>query len=139
MRDENGSLKVMYHGSQDAGFHVFDAKMSDDDTSFFFVDRNDVAASYSGTTETYEAKSIRTAEDMNNFIAEINAEGYEVTKKDGKFTLLYEGDSVATSETAKGIYDEFCWYEGVGNGDANYKVYLNLKNPLEVDAGGRMS
>jgi hypothetical protein len=26
---------------------------------------------------------------------------------------------------------------GVGYGDANYKVYLNLKNPLEVDAQGR--
>ena len=137
MRDENGNLKVMYHGSQDAGFHVFDAKMSDDDTSFFFVDRNDVAASYSGTTETYEAKTIRTAEDMNNFIAEIDAEGYEVIEKDGKFTLLYEGDRVADSDTAQGIYKEFCWYEGVGEGDANYKVYLNLKNPLEVDAKGR--
>ena len=137
MRDENGNLKVMYHGSQDAGFHVFDANMSDDDTSFFFVDSNDVAASYSGTTETYEAQTIRTAEDMNNFIESIGIEGYEVVEKDGKFTLLYEGDRVADSNTAKGIYEEFCWYEGVGEGDANYKVYLNLTNPLEVDAKGR--
>ncbi len=137
MRDENGNLKVMYHGSQDAGFHVFDANMSDDDTSFFFVDRNDVAASYSGTTETYEAQTIRTADDMNNFIESIGVEGYEVVEKDGKFTLLYEGDRIADSNTAKGIYEEFCWYEGVGEGDANYKVYLNLTNPLEVDAGGR--
>ena len=63
MRDDNGNLVVMYHGSQAAGFHVFDAKMSDDDTSFFFVDRNEVAASYSGTSEVYEAKTIRTAEE----------------------------------------------------------------------------
>lgn len=137
MRDENGNLKVMYHGSQDAGFHVFDGKFSDDDTSFFFVDRNDVAASYSGTTETYEAQSIRTAEDMNKFIESIGAEGYEVVEKGGKFTLLYEGDRVADSDTAKGIYEEFCWYEGVGDGDVNYKVYLNLTNPLEIDAKGR--
>lgn len=137
VRDENGNLKVMYHGSQDAGFHVFDPAHSDDETSLFFVDRNDVAASYSGTTETYEAQSIRTAEDMNRFIESIGAEGYEVVEKDGKFTLLYEGDRVADSNTAKGIYEEFCWYEGVGEGDANYKVYLNLKNPLEVDAEGR--
>ena len=53
MRDENGNLKVMYHGSENAGFHVFDGDMSDDGISFFFVDRNDVAASYSGTSETY--------------------------------------------------------------------------------------
>ena len=137
MRDDNGNLMVMYHGSQDAGFHVFDSSMSDDDTSFFFVDRNDVAASYSGTTETYEAQTIRTAEDMNKFIESIDAEGYEVVEKDGKFTLLYEGDRVADSNTAQGIYNEFCWYEGVGEGDANYKVYLNLKNPLVVNAEGR--
>lgn len=137
MRDENGNLKVMYHGSQNAGFHVFDPKMSDDDTSLFFVDRNEVAASYSGTSETYEAKTIRTAEDMNNFLAEIGYDHYEAVEKDGKFELLEDGDHVATSDTAQGIYEEFCWYEGVGDGDANYKVYLNLTNPLEVDARGR--
>ena len=138
VRDENGNLKVMYHGSQAAGFHVFDAKMSDDDTSFFFVDRNDVAASYSGTSEVYEAKTIRTAEDMNNFLAEIGqSEDYSVIEKDGKFELIYDGDRVASSDTAQGIYEEFCWYEGVGEGDANYKVYLNLKNPLVVDAKGK--
>ena len=137
MRDDNGNLKVMYHGSQYAGFHEFDSDFSDDNKSFFFVDRNDVAATYSGTSETYEAQTIRTAEDMNNFIESIGVEGYEVVEKDGKFTLLYEGDRIADSNTAKGIYEEFCWYEGVGEGDANYKVYLNLKNPLEVDAKGR--
>ncbi len=46
VRDENGNLKVMYHGSQDAGFHTFEGNRSDDGISFFFVDRNDVAASY---------------------------------------------------------------------------------------------
>lgn len=137
MRDDNGNLKVMYHGSQDAGFHIFDAKMSDDDRSFFFVDRNDVAASYSGTTETYEARTIRTAEDMNNFLAEIGYEQYKAVEKDGKFELLENNEHVAYSDTAQGIYEEFCWYEGVGEGDANYKVYLNLKNPLVVDAEGR--
>lgn len=137
MRDENGNLKVMYHGTQDAGFHTFDAKMSDDDTSFFFVDRNDVAASYSGTTETYEAKTIRTAEDMNNFLAEIGAEGYLALKTINGFSLYHKGNRVTTKDTAQEIYEEFCWYEGVGEGDANYKVYLNLTNPLEVDAKGR--
>ncbi len=137
MRDENGNLKVMYHGSQDAGFHVFDAKMSDDDTSFFFVDRNDVAASYSGTSETYEARTIRSADDMNNFLAEIGYDQYEAVERDGRFELLENNDHVAWSDTAQGLYEEFCWYEGVGEGDANYKVYLNLKNPLVVDAKGR--
>ncbi len=228
MRDENGNLKVMYHGSQDAGFHVFDSSMSDDGRSFFFVDRNEVAASYSGTSETYEARTFRTAEDINKFFSEfsnadvleradslkkeldsqygalvndlsahyaanhydtpeaaakstlmdkkfaeisirvglpseladrINAYfelkteenkariearksdndiwKYKVVEQDGKFTLLYDGERVADSDTAQGIYEEFCWYEGVGEGDANYKVYLNLTHPLVVDAEGR--
>ncbi len=137
MRDENGNLKVMYHGSQDAGFHVFDPSMSDDDTSLFFVDRNDVAASYSGTYETYEAKAFKTADDANRFFAEIGKTDYEVVEENGVYTLLDGGDEVATSADLSEIYQEFCDYEGVGYGDANYKVYLNLTNPLEVDAGGR--
>ena len=28
MRDDNGNLKVIYHGSQDAGFHTFDPGMA---------------------------------------------------------------------------------------------------------------
>ena len=137
MRDENGNLKVMYHGSQDAGFHVFDARMSDDDTSFFFVDRNDVAASYSGTSETYEAKAFRTAKDANKFFVEIGKTEYKVVERDGKYTLYDDGTEIATSESLSEIYDEFRDWEGVGYGDANYKVYLNLKNPLVVDAKGR--
>jgi hypothetical protein len=137
MRDENGNLKVMYHGSPDAGFHTFDAKMSDDDTSFFFVDSNEVAASYSGTTETYEAQTIKTADDMRKFLQSIGYEDYEVFEEDGKIWVEQDGDYVASGKTGKELYEEFCWYEGIGQGDANYKVYLNLKNPLEVDAEGR--
>ena len=137
MRDENGNLKVMYHGSQDAGFHVFDARMSDDDTSFFFVDRNDVAASYSGTSETYEAKAFRTAKDANKFFVEIGKKEYKVVERDGKYTLYDDGTEIAASESLSEIYDEFRDWEGIGYGDANYKVYLNLKNPLVVDAKGR--
>ena len=137
MRDENGNLKPMYHGSNDGGFHVFDRRYSDDHTSFFFVDSNEVASSYSGTSETYAAKTIRTAEDMNRFLAEIGYDQYEAVEKDGRFELLEDGEHVAASDTAQGIYEEFCWYEGVGDGNVNYKVYLNLTNPLEVDADGR--
>ena len=137
VRDENGNLKVMYHGSQDAGFHVFDPKMSDDDISLFFVDRNDVATSYSGTTETYEAKTIRSADDMRNFLQSIGYEGYEVFEEGENHWIEQDGDYVAGGKTWQELYDEFCWYEGIGEGDANYKVYLNLKNPLVVDAEGR--
>ncbi len=141
MRDDSGNLMVMYHGSQDAGFHVFDAKMSDDDTSFFFVDRNDVAASYSGTTETYEAQAFKTIEDANSFFEKIGKDEYFVDEKNGKYRLREDCVNgyldIVECDTLEEIYEEFCDYEGVGYGDANYKVYLNLTNPLEVDAQGR--
>jgi hypothetical protein len=138
MRDENGNLKVMYHGSKHAGFHVFDAQMSDDDISFFFTDSNEVASSYSRSKEVYEARTFHTAKDMNKFLAEIGYDDYEVVKSGGKYTLYYDVDeAVATSDNLKDLYDEFCDYAGVGEGEGNYKVYLNLKNPLVVDAEGR--
>ena len=137
MRDADGNLKVMYHGTSSGGFHTFQHGYSDDDTSFFFVDNNGVASTYSGTTERYEAQTLRTAEDFNKFFAEIGATEYEVTETDGKFTLLEDGDEIATSDTADGIYEEFRDWSGKGYGAVNYKVYLNLKNPLEVDADGR--
>lgn len=137
MRDENGNLVPMYHGTKDGGFHVFDRRYSDDHTSFFFVDSNDVASSYSGTSETYAAQSFKTAEDLNQFFNEIGKLWYEVVEENGKFVLLENGDFIAESDTALGAYEEFCDWDGVGYGDVNYKVYLNLKNPLEVDADGK--
>lgn len=137
MRDADGNLKVMYHGSQNGGFHTFDPDYSDDGASLFFVDSNSVAASYSGTSETYSAKTFRTAEDFNKFFAEIGADEYEVREKDGKFHLYDDGDLAAVSGTAEGIYGEFRDWSGLGEGEVNYKVYLNLTNPLEVDAEGK--
>lgn len=138
MRDDNGNLKVMYHGSQYAGFHEFDSLFSDDKTSLFFVDSNTVAKSYSGTRETYTAPSLRTAEDFNNFFEEIGYDEYEVKEVmhgEYKWFELYEdGDQIASSESPKLLYDEFREWTGVGEGSANYKVYLNLTNPLVVDA-----
>ena len=136
MRDDNGNLKVMYHGTQNGGFHVFDPDYSDDGRSLFFVDSNDVAMSYSGTSETYAPKAFKTASEINSFFAEIGKSEYEVVEKDGSYTLYDDGDEVATSDNLSEIFEEFKDWEGVGYGDVNYKVYLNLTNPLEVDAKG---
>lgn len=137
MRDDNGNLKVMYHGTMHGGFHSFDPDYSDDGTSLFFVDSNEVASSYSGTSETYEARTFRTAEDFNAFFKEIGATDYSVKYENGWFDLFEDGVSVAQAETAKQLYEEFRDWTGLGEGEVNYKVYLNLKNPLEVDAHGK--
>jgi hypothetical protein len=71
VRDDNGNLMIMYHGTGDAGFHEFNSRFSDDGRSFFFVNTNTGAKGYSGTHETYTAKTLRTAEDLNNYLAEI--------------------------------------------------------------------
>lgn len=138
VRDENGRLKVMYHGSRDAGFHIFDPDMSDDGISLFFTDRNDVAASYSDTSKTYEARKIRTAEDFNKYLAAIGVDGYKVRERNGVFSLYAEdGFEEAVSDSADGLFDMLTEWSDTQIHEANYKVYLNLTNPLEVDAQGR--
>lgn len=47
-RDNDGNLMVVYHGSQDHGFTVFDNGKSDDNMSFFFTNSEDMANSYVG-------------------------------------------------------------------------------------------
>ena len=51
VRDQNGKLLVMYHGSQSLGFTVFEPNASDDNRSFFFSDSPKVAASYSNSED----------------------------------------------------------------------------------------
>lgn len=77
--DEDGRLKVMYHGTEHAGFTVFDPSRSDDGTSLFFTDDPYIAGTYSDTQDVFDQEA--------------------------------------------------------GNGaNANYEVYLNIKNPYVYDA-----
>ena len=137
MRDENGNLKVMYHGTQNGGHYAFDPEYSDDGISLFFVDSNEVAASYSGTSETFAPRSFKTVDDINAYFAEIRKSDYKVIEQDGQYALYDDDFEVATSESLDDLFEEFKDWEGVGYGSVNYKAYLNLKNPLVVDADGR--
>lgn len=134
--DESGRLKVMYHGTQDGGFHEFSGGYSDDGISFFFADSNEVASSYSGTDETYAARTLRTADEINALFTEVGATEYSATEKDGTFYLLEDGEEVAESDSAEGLYEEFRDWTGLGSGSVNYQAYLNIVNPLVVDADG---
>jgi len=77
VRDAEGNLLTMYHGTTNGGFTIFDPSQSDDGTSLFFTSSLANATSYSGV------------------------EGLEA-----------EGNA------------------------QNYAVYLNLTNPLIIDADG---
>ena len=46
VRDENGNLLVMYHGTNSPGFTVFDPQYSDDKTSLFFTSNPEMANTY---------------------------------------------------------------------------------------------
>lgn len=135
MLDEDGSLKVMYHGSENAGHHTFNSDFSYDNLSVFFTDSNTVAKGYSGTHEKYAARTFKTAEDLRSFFAEIGEEDYEIREEDGKLVLYDPKYNVveATSDNAGEIYEEYAKAAGL-DGSANYEVYLNIKNPLVIEA-----
>lgn len=49
--DEDGNLLVLYHGTQNGGFNIFNPKYSDDGISLFFTDSTELAETYSDSTE----------------------------------------------------------------------------------------
>ena len=130
MRDAEGRLKVMYHGTERGGFTVFDAGFSDDGLSLFFTDDADIASAYSGSKEEY--KPLRTVKDMKELIHD----SYTDIVKDGDtYKVVYDGkvEFEGNFEALKEYVEE---QYGVTKG-LNYKVYLNTENPLIVDCEGR--
>ena len=148
--DENGNLKVMYHGTTKAGFTVFNSENSDDKISLFFTDNPDVAKSYSNTRESFiPDKQLSLSEMRSNVFDYTNGDNKIIKYKDGyalseidpfndEDEILYE------SKNLNDVYDYFLknivedsGYNGKIN-NANYEVYLNIKNPLIIDAQERM-
>lgn len=138
LRDENGCLKVMYHGTERGGFTVFNRDFSDDGRSFFFTDSPMVAKGYSGTYDEIIPGKKLSVDEMTDIIHDSylwveydNGEYQIIRNKYGEFVVEYSNKD----------YDEFVEYltEEYGSNEpsGNYKVYLNLKNPLVVDAQGR--
>jgi len=153
--DDEGRLKVMYHGTTKGGFTVFDPEFSDDKTSLFFSDSIDVSESYVGKRNIlnpYEfVAPIETAEDAVKYMKSI---GYKDFKKedvpylpDGTEKSLEEMESA--TEDRYGFYDENGQYYNLSEdmlikianfkrpkNSGIYSVYLNIKNPYEIDARG---
>ena len=46
--NDDGTPKVVYHGTRDFGFTIFDTTKSDDKSTLFFTDDKDIASTYSG-------------------------------------------------------------------------------------------
>lgn len=131
--DENGRLKVMYHGTERGGFTVFDPEFSDDGISLFFTDDKDIAKAYSGTDK--EIKLYRTVKDLEELIHD----SYTHIVKDGNTYRIINGFDDDAETEFEGTFDELKEYveEQYGVEEAtNYKVYLNAENPLIIDAEG---
>lgn len=130
MRDENGNLKVMYHGTLEPGFKVFGG--DGEEGTFFFTDRKLTAKGYSNSYDEYAPKNYSFDEAQR--IASDN--GYEIMKNGNTYELRYEGDDWV-AESSSDINDLIDFIDndtGRTREGNNYKVYLNIENPLEVDA-----
>lgn len=137
VRDENGNLKVMYHGTERSGFTVFDRGFSDDGRSFFFTDSPMVAKGYSGTYDEIIPGRKLTVEEMTDIIYD----SYRwVEFEDGEYKIIHNNRGEFETEYSSKDYDEFVAYVqeeyGANEPAGNYKVYLDIKNPLVVDADG---
>lgn len=134
VRDANGNLKVMYHGTGEAGFTVFDSKYSDDGRSFFFTDNIDVAKGYSASDNIFSRKHFESIDSLEKHIAQEMDENVEIRKNGKMFELWQDNDFVVRDESLDDLYWDYNEYMGFGGDSANYKVYLNLENPLVIDA-----
>lgn len=134
VRDENGNLKVMYHGTGEAGFTVFESKYSDDGRSFFFTDNIDVAKGYSASDDIFSRKHFESIGSLEKHIAQEMDEEVKIIKNGKMFELWQDNDFVVRDESLDDLYWDYNEYMGFGGDSANYQVYLNLENPLVIDA-----
>lgn len=134
-RDEQGRLLKLYHGSESAGFTVFDPSYGISSRAFFLVDSNDRAKGYSGTHDIFQARNPQSIDEVNEYINSIGND--DVAQQDGdEFVILENGQEIIRADNLSDLIIEYDDYTGIGGGAANYEVYLNIENPLVVDAQG---
>ena len=141
-RDEDGDLLVLYHGTEKAGFTVFDPYRKQEMPMVFLTDNITVAKGYSGTYDTFDPYYIEKVRNAKT-VGELNklVDGYDFWEEDGK---IYAKGSWASYEadTVFDIVNEMIDDETIENPAdypeaGNYKVYANVINPLEIDANGQ--
>lgn len=161
VRDADGNLLVLYHGTTKGGFTIFDPAYSDDHRSLFFTSSKKTARSY-GITDNifgdkdFEARTpIKTVDDAKAYFDSIKWEVVEFKNGKGKkgntevlhwnkkikYSLQnHQGHPIGNFTTEQELIDyaERSAQEADGRKVVTglYEVYANLKNPLIVDAKG---
>ena len=118
--DENGALKVMYHGT-DAEFNVFDPSKSDDGLSMFFTDDENIAKGYGNTSKVYinvENPLHVYAENADDFTwQEALGYGLSENEKEEYFNLKNRIDSLENGDEKYALEEELQnrFYDNLGN------------------------
>lgn len=146
IRDDEGHLKQMHHGTPRGGFTIFDPKKSDDKISLFFSDDPTTSASYSGKNKEYypymPTEKITDAEAAKAFLEKYgiakDIDFYE-DKAYGRINRYWNATDVIEGGRYRGLTNKqfIEWAESERTSKTGlYKVYLNIKNPYIIDAKG---
>ncbi len=139
VRDEDGRLKVMYHGSNNAGFTIFNPAQSDDHRSLFFTDSPSVAESYSDTGVEFRPDGHYSFDELSEALEGLFDGGWRLARNGDSIGIINEDEDVVFTGSADEVRDELIDLRSEAGlrGPGNYKVYLNLENPYVYDARGK--
>lgn len=136
---EDGKLEVLYHGTPDANFTVFDPEFSDDGISLFFTNKKYIAESYSGSDiiiDPYHLNKVTNFEELKNYFKDTD---YEPRNEDGKYQLYVIEDPsdvwlYLEENSIEELMEEYGRQMDIEEIDGGvYPVYANITNPLVVD------
>lgn len=154
-RDEEGNLELVYHGSRYAGFTVFKV----DEVSFFTNNQN-ISETYSPSTEKVDTKKLNSIKEAQEWLDNLGIADLTIKENNGKYgyefsdkkyvvidnEILSNENSDFGDELIGGYKTEEELLRGLkrniqtvyGNIEAGgiYEGYVNIKNPLIIDAEG---
>lgn len=134
LKNEDGSIKTLYHGTREGGFNIFNYEPkkqtgTDYGEAYYFSSNKEVANGYAydfrkdDRVTEYTNERNRLFELFRLNPTDENKKNYQEFKKTKDLYELLNG----LDENGKVVKTE---------GSEVKEVYLNLKNPLVVDAGG---
>ena len=131
VRDEQGNLLTVYHGTEGGGFTKFEKT---DDIGYFFARSLSIAHTYSGGGDEFAPAKLKSWDEAVK-LAEDNDMTLE-QNDDGDWVLSDGWDESTWGENElQDVANEILAIAG-DIGSTNYEVYLNIKDPLIVDGKG---